>query len=91
MREKGDGEGYEAMFLHVYNCVSAAAAVVVFTCFVYKFAYAFFIFSSFFLEFGFVFFGDKKRFGLVYAEKKREAEEENANKAFFVYLSLSLS
>lgn len=57
MREKGDVEGYVAMYLHVYNCVSAAAtAVVVFTCFVYKFAYAFFIFSSFFLEFGFVFF-----------------------------------
>lgn len=80
------------MYLHVYNCVSAAAVVVVFTCFVYKFAYAFFIFSPFFLEFGFVFFfGDKKRFALVYAEKKREAEEENANKAFFVYLSFSLS
>lgn len=48
-----------------------------------------FLFSlHFFLEFGFVFFGDKKRFALVYAEKKREAEEENANKAFFVYLSL---
>lgn len=63
------------MYLHVYNSVSAAAVVVVvFTCFVYKFAYAFFIFSPFFLEFGFVFFGDKKRFALVNAEKKREAE-----------------
>lgn len=50
-----------------------------------------FLFSLLFLEFGFVFFGDKKRFALVYAEKKREAEEENANKAFFVYLSFSLS
>lgn len=78
------------MYLHVYNCVSAVAAVVVFTCFVYKFAYAFFIFSPFFWNLVLFFFGDKKRFGLVYAEKKREAEEENANKAFFVYLSLSL-
>lgn len=90
-REGRRKEGYEAMYLHVYNCVSAAAAVVVFTCFVYKFAYAFFIFSPFFGIWFCFFFGDKKRFALVYAEKKREAEEENANKAFFVYLSFSLS
>lgn len=47
-RQGGDRDGYVAMYLHVYNCVSAAAVVVVFTCFVYKFAYAFFIFSPFF-------------------------------------------
>lgn len=50
-----------------------------------------FLFSLLFFGIWFCFFGDKKRFGLVYAEKKREAEEENANKAFFVYLSFSLS
>lgn len=46
------------MYLHVYNCVSAAVVVdavaaAVLGCFVYKFAYAFFIFCFLLLFFSF--------------------------------------
>lgn len=90
-REGRDREGYVAMYLHVYNCVSAAAVVVVFTCFVYKFAYAFFIFSPFFWNLGFFFLGTRKALVLFMQRRNEKLKKKKMQTKPFLSVSLSLS
>lgn len=79
------------MYLHVYNCVSAAVVVVViFTCFVYKFAYAFFYFLLLFLEFGLVFFFGDKNALLVFMQRRNEKLKKMKKMQTKPFLSISL-